>query len=423
MKRIALFTLALVFIVASLYGCNNKPTETSNNSPENNVSQSITDDSITDVSDIGNNESSIIIDKETPGVPIEGTFGEYTFVDEQDGKSIVTIYSYEQITDIKTRRESGEQFYLSAEELTFIINDTFSMFEQYAIIRVRDLDGNINTYYGSNFYTSDEYYDCFNSTELLYADASFDYRMDVMNAIYDRISVLNSAVFESGEGVPIVFSDVSKLSANELSNLTKSYNNFVIGKFSDADKAILAKHTLSAYYFDFNDRHLEYNADISKTTDTPTTDLLINSSFPQWIGETKYDVFEKNVIVELWSEDTKKLISRIRIDEVNQPDEFAEFCKRIKNVKPSQNPNAVINDRVVDQIEKYRAVVYVNGVDVFTINSVNAFVYSPDGDINVFAYYSKDAYTESVMFQQGIGSLTAYINDIMEKYLDIKFES
>lgn len=418
MKRIAFFTLALIFIVVSLYGCTENPTETSNSISEETESQNSTNVSNTD-----NDDSSIVIDKETPGVPIEGKFGEYTFVDEQDGQSIATIYSYEQITDIKTRRENGEQFYLSAEELELIVSDTFKMFEKYDLIRIRDLEGNINTYYGSNFYTSDEYYDCFNSTAPIYSDASFDYKMDVMNAIYDRISVLNSAIFESSEGEPIVFSDISTFTTNEINDLVTIYNKFMKDALGDADKTLLSKYNLSLYYFDFGDRHLNYCANISTLSSATASDLLYDSKFPQWIGETKYDNFENNIVIELWEEDTKRLISRIRIDEVNQPNEFVECCKQIKNIKTSQNPNAIENDRVVDQIEKYRAVVYVNGVDVFPTNSMNAFVYSPDGDINVFAYYSKDAYTESVMFQQGIGSLTAYINDIMKKYLDIKFES
>lgn len=418
MKRIALFTLALIFIVVSLYGCTENPTETSNNTSDKTESQNSTNVSNTD-----NDDSSLVIDKETPGMQLEGIFGEYTFVNEQDGISTATIYSYEQITDIKTRRENGEQFYLSAEELEFIIDDTFTMFEQYDLIRVRNLDGNINTYYGSSFYTSEEYYECFNSSDIIYSDASFDYKMDVMNVIYDRIFVLDSAVFESVEGMPFVFSDVSTLATDELDTLVKSYNQFIAHQLSDADRAVLTKYNYTVYYFDFDDRHLDYHADISKLDNSPTTDLLAGSDFPRWVGETKYDNFEKNIVVELWEEDTKILLSRIRIDEVNQPSEFAEFCKQIKNVKPSQNPDAIKNDHVVDQIEKFRAIVYVNGVDVFTINTTNAFVYSPDGDIDVFAYHSKDAYTESVLFQKGIGTVTAYLNELIEKHLNIELDS
>ena len=67
-------------------------------------------------------------DTETPGEAMDGRFGEYCFVHEEDSKKTVTIYSQEQISDFAERRENGEWFSLTSEEIEYLINDTKALF-------------------------------------------------------------------------------------------------------------------------------------------------------------------------------------------------------------------------------------------------------------------------------------------------------
>ena len=78
---------------------------------------------IPDVSEIIEDSNAPTVDTPTT---IEGEFGAYTFVSEEEGKSVVTIYSAEQIADFVTRRENGEWFSLSGEELRYLVEDMVS---------------------------------------------------------------------------------------------------------------------------------------------------------------------------------------------------------------------------------------------------------------------------------------------------------
>lgn len=102
---------------------------------------------------------------------LQKKFEVYNTVTEEDGKSVVTIFSEEQITDIRTRRENGEWFWLSSEEMLYLINDTVNLFETYDVVRVRDLEGVERVYDRSN---------CQNS---------------VFEVIQERARALNSATY------------------------------------------------------------------------------------------------------------------------------------------------------------------------------------------------------------------------------------
>jgi hypothetical protein len=81
-----------------------------------------TDSYAPDVSDLIPEEESILTDTTvpTPQEQLSGKFGQYLFTSEVDGKSVVNIYSAEQISDFVARRENGEWFSLSAEDMLFI---------------------------------------------------------------------------------------------------------------------------------------------------------------------------------------------------------------------------------------------------------------------------------------------------------------
>ena len=102
---------------------------------------------------------------------LQKKFEIYNTVTEEDGKSVVTIFSEEQIADIRTRRENGEWFWLSSEEMLYLINDTVKLFETYDVVKVRDLEGMERVYDRSN---------CQNS---------------VFEVIQERARALNSATY------------------------------------------------------------------------------------------------------------------------------------------------------------------------------------------------------------------------------------
>lgn len=72
---------------------------------------------------------------------LQKKFDAYNTVTEEDGKSVVTIFSAEQVADIRTRRENGEWFWLSDEEMLYLINDTVKLFEEYDAVYAWSLDG------------------------------------------------------------------------------------------------------------------------------------------------------------------------------------------------------------------------------------------------------------------------------------------
>lgn len=362
--------------------------------------------------------SDISIDKETPGIPLEGKFGEYSFADEQDGKKIITIYSWEQISDFKTRRNNGEWFSLTADDIKFLIDDTRTMFDNYDIIKIRSIDGEIFTYFGTSLYLSEEYYNCFNGFDAENLDYSFDFKYDLFDAIYRRIEVLNSAVIRHegiGNANALAVVDADSMSQNELEQLLNYYNQvYLMG--GDSDK--FAHLQVDVVYFDLagQNKILNYVSDISKGKSAVITQMFADDSFISGtIGEYKYDRLEKNVVIELWSEESQSMIARIRIDENNLPKEFAEIMSRAAKI-------TVAPSEMYPPTTNYRVGVYFNGVTVADWENFS-FKYYPDGNIDQYALlagapmFFPDAMGDHWLGMEGCQSLSEYINELLTSHL------
>lgn len=131
---------------------------------------------------------------------LQKKFEIYNTVTEEDGKSVVTIFSEEQVTDIRTRRENGEWFWLSSEEMLYLINDTVKLFETYDVVKVRDLEGNLKAF------------DC--ATSGITKDNA------LINAIFLRVNPLNCAFVMNNTRVYSFYTDLKDpLSQEELQQL------------------------------------------------------------------------------------------------------------------------------------------------------------------------------------------------------------
>lgn len=362
--------------------------------------------------------SDISIDKETHGTPLEGKFGEYSFADEQDGKKIITLYSWEQISDFQTRRRNGEWFSLTADDIKFLIDDTRKLFDEYDIIKVRSIDGDIFTYYGTSLYLSEDYYKSFNGFNSKNLEYSFNFKEDLYYAILTRIEVLNSAVIRHKGNTDIralAVADADYMTQSELEQLlTYHMQVYLLGGESDK----FAHLPVDIVFFDLagQDRILDYVEDISKGKNAVVTRLFTDDTFiSDTMGEFKYDKLEKNVVIELWSEENQSIIARIRIDEKHSPEEFAEILSKAKEITvgPSEMYPPTTN---------YRVGVYFNGVTVSDWENFS-FKYYPDGNIDQYALlagapmFSPDAMGDHWLGMEGCQPLSEYINELLVLHL------
>lgn len=135
-------------------------------------------------------------------------FDAYNTVTENDGKKTVSIYSEDQIADFRARRENGEWFWLSSEEMLFLIHDTVQMFETYDIVHVRSIDG------------TQSIFDC--------SLREKERECAITDVILLRIRALNSAEYAYGDEstrASSFFSDIRQpLSDAELKSLSEITN-------------------------------------------------------------------------------------------------------------------------------------------------------------------------------------------------------
>ena len=347
-----------------------------------------------------------------PSVTLDGKFGEYSHVSQFEDKDIITIYDDTQIADLKTKRENGEWFSLSDEETQFIIDDTRKMFDDYYIIRIRDLNGDVHSYYGTSFYGSEEYYSCFDGFNLGDPNSSFSLVYDITDAIYRRIEVLNSASFDSThQGGKIVVVDTPKLTNDDIIKLRNYYDSvYIMG--GNSSEYINTQLTLYHFVID-SSSSIKRIDDISKGKNAAITDIITDNFIPAQAGKFKYDDIEPNVVIELWEEESKSMIARIRIDKTNSPDELAEIEHRLKSLEVLYGG--------IKQKTDYRVAVYLNGLG-FSFDGIwltdYAFRYTPDGDINLFSSNTNNnVFYSEKLDMKGCEAVTSYINQLLKDYL------
>jgi hypothetical protein len=71
---------------------------------------------------------------------MEKKFSVYNHVTEENGKKILTLFSEEQAEEQWTKRQSGEEFRLTYDEILFLINDSVRIYETYDEIILPDAE-------------------------------------------------------------------------------------------------------------------------------------------------------------------------------------------------------------------------------------------------------------------------------------------
>ena len=344
---------------------------------------------------------------------LQKKFNAYNTVTEENGKSVLTIFSEEQIKDFNDRRDNDEWFWLSSEEMLFLIDDTVKLFEEYDLVYIRDLDGNLKKYYGLSFFSSEEYYASFNGFDLGVTDASFDLNKDIYETIFKRVEIFNSAnIYSNVDEIYYMFTDIRKaLSKNETAQLSNGFNPWFEGYNQSKINALFGAWV-------FNEGEIHY-ANISDTNyainslnrlNIYTTDMLTDK-----ISNNKYDRQSKNVVIELYNENTQQLIARLRLDENNNTQHINELEKMLRNFHSNMG-----GSNNAQQQTEYRAVAYFNGFDFGENTEDIAIVYCPDGDTDLSRFQDSGnvQFDNHYYWQTGFGIIAEYLNAIIYNQLN-----
>ena len=349
-----------------------------------------TDSYAPDVSDLIPEEENIITDTTvpTPQEQLSGKFGQYLFTSELDGKSVVSIYSAEQISDFVARRENGEWFSLSAEDILFMIDDTLKLFSQYDVITVTGLDGVTESYPGISFYSSEEYKNCFGGLEYGTNDYSFNVEKDIWHAIYTRVTVLNSAVYNRF-GMKTVFADmttpIDETELWSLANDTRQYfREEVPGEQQwaiDETQARLSKQSGGAFVFS-GQTYINYIEALNCGDRNATVQLYPDGLIPENLNNVKYDTDGKTVVIEVWDMKAEQLVARLRLEGDTDAKEVADLeqlWEEFKEYLYSADYRKVSGEESINAVSDYRVAVFFMGMEgLHGTNRVSALRFGAD---------------------------------------------
>ena len=363
-------------------------------------------------------------DTPVDGEQMEGEFGKYTFISEENGKTVAGIYKKEQIKEFSERKEKGEWYTLTYDEMCYLVEDTFKLFEEYDLVRITDINGELHTYYGLSFYSSDEYYACFNRLASSHDPAcSFDLDQDIRDVIFKRLEVLTTAIcyeFKSAMGGGIggdpkmfYFGMEDEMSEAEMSSM--STDIWVV--YNDKRHRDLSKYNYGVLVFCYTDVYAV--PDVSEAS----TDYLQNfdpgEKFPYNAGKYEYGNENKTIIVEVQETENFYPVARIRIDNKTHIEELERLWGELHNAS-GKTPDDIF------QNSDYRIIVYFNGfADYFGDMSQNcpehrSVFYRSDGKFDTFSLAHDTNIEQDVYCMGGCEELAASINRIVEEILNIK---
>lgn len=341
---------------------------------------------------------------------------QYTTISKAGEQTIATVFDPDFVADIRTRREQGEILHLSDDEVKYIIQNTIKLFEEYDLVRVYDKDGTLHTYRGLDFMLSEEYFASFGVIGKQ-TDASFDPAGDISKMLYIQVELLHSIIYDGADdGSHWVFITDTPLSKEEWEDVGSAFFYlYELPYGNDKHRAMLKKYPFPAYYFDVDEKRVDYVPLVSAADRSTQKAVYSLQSLPDYLGKHKYDCDGKVVVVELFDYETKELITRIRFDEQNHAEEINHFFGLWNDFL--QNP---IQD-IATVTSKYRAGVYLMGATVQGWGTEDwAYIYCPDGNTDRCELMGQNVFYTDLLIKTGCRELNEYLNVMVKNYLKEK---
>lgn len=363
-------------------------------------------------------------DAPVSGEQMEGEFGKYTFISEENGKTVAGIYSAEQIKEFSDRKEKGEWYTITYDETCYLVEDTVLLFEEYDIVRITDIEGNVHTYYGLSFYSSDEYYACFN--RLASSDdpaCSFDLDQDIRDVIFKRLEVLTTAIcyeFKSimgggigGDPKIFYFGMEDEMGEEEMSSMSTD----IWAVYNDKYARDLSAYNYGMLVFCYTSIYAV--PDVSEGSEDYLQSFDPGEKFPFNAGKYEYGNENKTVIVEIQETENFYPVARIRIDNEQHIEQLEKLWAELHSAS-GKTPDDIF------QNSDYRIIVYFNGfADYFGDMSQNyptarSVFYRSDGKFDAFSLAHDANVEQDIYCMGGCDELATSINRIVEEILNIK---
>ncbi len=352
---------------------------------------------------------------------IEKKFAKYNTETVTDGRKIVTVYDTETINDISRRKSLGAWLYLTTEEMLYLIENTVEMFKTYDIIRVYDKDGNLLSYYGLSFYSSEEYLACFNGLDYGINDISFDMKTDIFNAVFARAAVLNSAVYEAylngtGGRATAMITDIKNAPNKDEANvLSFGLNPWSKDKTDENGNPAPSNKHYGVWIFD---KSLIWFSGDSAEVGLGFSPLDMEALYPakfnfNTTGKIKYDQNGKVIVAEVYSSESRQMLARVRFDEKNDP----EIIQKAEKLQEEIFGRMESTDTRFDRSDYY-IVLYLNGFESDSIYMHERYAYFADGDLTKYDLYEDGLFMDyTTMFSDG-SVFASYMNEIIKDRLE-----
>lgn len=352
---------------------------------------------------------------------LEKKFSKYTEITTENGKTVATVYTKDTITDITNRKNRGEWFYLTSEEMLYLIENTVEMFKTYDIIRVYDTDGNLLSYYGLSFYSSEEYLACFGGLDYGINDISFDMKTDIFNAVYARAAVLNSAVYEAylngtGGRATAMITDIKNApNSDEAHVLSFGLNPWSKDKTDENGNPVPANKHYGVWIFD---KSLIWFSGDSAEVGLGFSPLDMEALYPakfnfNTTGKMKYDQNGKVIVAEIYSSESRQMIARVRFDDKNDP----EIIEKAESLQEEIFGQMESTDNRFDRSDYY-IVLHLNGFESDTTVMHPRYAYFADGDLSKYDLYEDGLFMDyTTMYSDG-SVFAAYMNEIIKDRLE-----
>lgn len=352
---------------------------------------------------------------------LEKKFSKYNTETTENGKKIITVYDTETITDILHRKSLGAWLYLTTEEMLYLIENTVEMFKTYDIIRVYDKDGNLLSYYGLSFYSSEEYLACFNGFDYGINDISFDMKEDIFNAVFARAAVLNSAVYDAylngtgGRATSMITDMKYAPNSDEANVLSYGLNPWSKDKTDENGNPATSNKHYGVWIFDksliwFSGDSAEVRLDFSP--------LDMEALYPEkfnfdTIGQMKYDQNGKVIVAEVYDSESRQMIARVRFDEINDP-EIIEKAEKLQEQVFGQMEST---DNHFEKSDYY-IVLHLNGFESDTVVMHPQYVYFSDGDLTKYDLYEDGLFMDYTTVYSDGSVFASYMNEIIKDRLE-----